>query len=281
MSIPRFDFREGNNDPRTSSALLQVQDSRVAPVLAVEGVSKAFGGLRALNDVTFGMRPGKITALVGPNGAGKTTLFNVITGFVKPDSGTITLASRRIDQLAPHVVARLGVARTFQTPRTFSYLSVKENLVAAIPGLAGERVWYALFSVRGKRNELAKALATCEHILRLANMGHRGDTLGKQLTFGEQRMVNVLQGIISGANVLLVDEPTVGLDTEMQQSLAVLLRQAVADGKRGVLLVEHNMEFVVNVADEIILLVEGQVVLQGTPEEIQNNEIFKRLYLGV
>lgn len=281
MSIVQSDSRESHDRTGTGLVAGQALDTLANAVLKVEGISKTFGGLKALNGVTFGVEPGKITALVGPNGAGKTTVFNVITGFVKPDSGSITLAGRPVEHLQPHAIARLGVARTFQTPRVFSYLTVKESLLAAVPNLAGEQVWHALFSLRRKRDEMTRALERCEQVLALADLTNKGDTLGKQLTFGEQRMLSVLQGIISEAGILLVDEPTVGLDSGMQQSLASLLRQAVADGKRGVLLVEHNMEFVVDVAHQIILLVEGQVVLSGDPEEVQSNEIFKRLYLGV
>jgi len=250
------------------------------PILRLEGVSKSFGGLKAITNITFGMDLGRITALVGPNGAGKTTVFNVTTGFVTPDSGRIILDGQRIDHLQSHVIARMGIARTFQNPRVISYLTVKENLLAAIPHLPGEQWWDALFNFK-RRSDIQKALETCERFLDLTNMARQRDLLGKELNFGEQRIVNVLQSILSGAHVILVDEPTVGLDSIMQDRLASLLRQTVEDYKNGILLVEHNMEFVMKVADYVLLLVEGEVVLDGTPDEIKANEIFHRLYIGV
>ncbi len=207
-------------------------------------------------------------------------MFNITTGFVKPDSGKVTLAGQRIDHLKPHVIARRGIARTFQSPRVISYLTVKENLLAAIPNLPGEQLLDALFDFR-RGEKIKEALQSCDTILGLTNMKNKGDILGKELNFGEQRIVNVLQTIISGSDVILVDEPTVGLDSDMQQSLASLLRRTAVDYRRGILLVEHNMEFVMNIADYILLLVEGQVVLGGIPRDVKANEIFNRLYIGL
>ena len=249
-------------------------------LLRLEGISKAFGGLRALNNVTFAVEIGKITALVGPNGAGKTTVFNIISGFVKPDLGKVTLNGQRIDHLEPYAIAQMGVARTFQTPRVLSYLTLKENVLSAINNLSGERLWEALFGFK-RAKKIKEAFESCELTLGLANMTNKADILGKELNFVEQKMVNVLQSIISEAKFLLMDEPTVGLDSDMQHTLTSLLRRAIIGCKRGILLVEHNMEFVMNISDYVLLLVEGRVILRGTPADVKGNEIFRRLYLGV
>ena len=251
-----------------------------SPILWLQGISKSFGGVQAVADLTFGVELGKVTALVGPNGAGKTTVFNIATGFVRTDFGSITLSGRRIDQLEPHVIARMGVVRTFQNPRVISYLTVQENLLAAIPNLPGEKCWGALFNFR-RSKEMSIALESCEKLLEMTHMKEKARLRGKELNFGEQRIINVLQAILSQAKVILVDEPTVGLDSDMQHRLATLLRQTVDDFERAVVLVEHNMEFVMNIADHVILLVGGQIVFGGSPDEMKTNEMFHRLYLGV
>jgi ABC-type branched-subunit amino acid transport system ATPase component len=229
--------------------------------LVITDITKHFRGLTALAAVSFEAAPGKITAVIGPNGAGKTTLFNVMTGFLSPDAGTITYGPHRLLGMSPARIARLGVVRTFQDVRIFERLTVPENLAIGARGDGLERARMLLEEMMSGNRWLD---------------GH--DTVGG-LGYGQQKLVAIARVVAAQGDALLLDEPASGLDDDSLTILANVIRRLRDEGKL-VLLVEHNMEFVMNLSDAVVVLASGQVLARGTPGEVQANEEVIAAYLG-
>ena len=248
--------------------------------LVVRGVSKHFGGMQALRDVELTAPAGKVTALIGPNGSGKTTLLNVVCGFYRRDSGTITLGDGIAEPRAPHQVARSGVARTFQTPsipkgisvleavRAGRYAHERSSMVAAILRLPAYR--------RVRRNDTEEA----ERVLALMGLLPSAYEEAAALPLGTRRLLEVARALISRPRVLLLDEAASGLDEEEVERLAALIR-AVRDAGATVVLVEHNFRLVLSLADEVYVLAQGEIIAHGPPEEIERHPRVLREYLGV
>jgi branched-chain amino acid transport system ATP-binding protein len=245
----------------------------------VEGLSKRFGGLQALNNVTFVAEAGQVTALIGPNGAGKTTLFNCVCGYCTPEEGDVRLDGVSIVGLRPYQVARRGLARTFQLVRPFHGLTVLETVLTAGHWRSGQGMLLsALGHPRIRRSERRlreEAMATLE-VLGIAD---RAFALTQDLPYGLQRMVEIAKVLMTGAQTLLLDEPAAGLhDSEVDQ-LSAVVRGIAATG-RTVLLVEHNVPFVLGTADHIVVLDFGSMIAAGTPAEISVNPVVIKSYLG-
>ena len=247
-------------------------------LLEIRDGAKDFGGLRAVNHVSFSVSDRKITSLIGPNGAGKTTIFNLISGLLPLDSGEILYRGRRLDGLPPHRIATLGIGRMLQDPRVFRHLTVLENILVAVPGQRGENPLHAIFTPRGSRQDAA-ALEQVREILRFIEMEGQAAALAHDLSFGEQRLLSFGRVLATGAELLLLDEPTVGLDGAMVHRLSELFHKTVQGGKT-ILLIEHNMKVVMGISDYLIVLVEGQVILEGAPEAVRNHPELLKAYLG-
>jgi branched-chain amino acid transport system ATP-binding protein len=250
-----------------------------APLLDVRSVNKAFGGLRALTNVTFSVARGTIKAVIGPNGAGKTTLLNIIARLYDADTGEVWLEHRRIDRLAPHRLVRLGVARTFQNLRLFADMSVLENVMVGRyartrAGLAG-----ALFRTAGQRAEERSITERAWALL--ADVGltdHAHDAAGS-LPFGKQRLLEIARALASEPALLLLDEPAAGLNAEEGAALGAFIRRLRLSGITT-LLVEHHMGLVMEISDEILVLNFGQALAEGTPETIRTHPDVIQAYLG-
>src|SRR5687768_10833711 len=247
--------------------------------LALDGVTRHFGGHRAVDGVSFRVRPGTITGLIGPNGAGKTTLFNLIAGALRPTAGRIALGERRLDGRPPHRVLRAGVARTFQIPRPFAAMSVLENLMLAGQEQAGERFW---------TNWLRPgAVAASERALRerarelLAFVGLEGlaGAPARVLSGGQRKLLELARALMTAPRVLLLDEPAAGVNPTLVDTIA---ERIVALNRHGltVLLIEHNLDLVMRLCRPVLVMAGGRLLLEDDPEAVRKDPRVIEAYLG-
>jgi len=243
-----------------------------AHALELQGVSRRFGGVLAVREVSLRLEPGERRAIIGPNGAGKTTLFNLITGELRPTRGTIRFFGRDITALPPHQRIRLGMARTYQTPLVFTRLSVAENLYLAVRGV---RPWR--LSLRRPRPTDPEWDAVDELAERIG-LRHALRALAGALSHGEQRQLELGMALASKPKVLLLDEPAAGLAPGERTSLSELL--ASLESELTLLLIEHDMDVAFRIAQRVTVLHEGRVIAEGTPDEIAANAMVQHVYLG-
>ena len=240
------------------------------PILSLSGVCHSFGGLRAVDDVSFEVGRGGITSLIGPNGAGKTTVFNIISGVLGAHAGNIQFGDKKIENAPPHRIAALGIGRTFQAPRVFAEMSVLDNVIVGLR-LRGEGLLRAILRGRAHARELREARERSEELLAAFGLLPRANEMAGRLSFGEQRFLSIARTAISRPSLILMDEPTVGLDDDGLGKLTDLMRRLVTAYGATVLLIEHHMETVMSVSQKVILLVQGAVVIAGTPEEVRDS----------
>jgi len=248
-------------------------------ILSVRGVSKRFGGLQAIDDLSFDVRQGSIKALIGPNGAGKTTLFNLISGFLPPDSGEIYFADAPVHDLPSHEVASRGMVRTFQHIRLFPKMTVLENVMVGrhVHSRAGflSGMLNLPFTWREERRIREKS----REILELLGIGGYADTEAASLAYGQQRIVEIGRALACEPRLLLLDEPAAGLNMRETNEMGGLIGR-VRDMGITVLLVEHDMSLVMGISDEIVVLSFGQKIAEDRPLAIQKNREVIRVYLG-
>jgi branched-chain amino acid transport system ATP-binding protein len=243
-------------------------------LLQLDNVSKTFGGVHALQDISFSIRSGGIAAIIGPNGAGKTTLFNVITGALRADEGNIVFDGRSIAGWRPHRIARVGIARTFQNIRLFACMTVFEHLLVAQPHRSG-----ALRRLLPTRSADPEAWRSAEEALVFFGLQHVRSNLARALPYGLQRKVEMARALTASPKLLLLDEPVAGMNHDEAQDLRGLLLRL---NERGltILLIEHDMPFVMNLCHELWVLDFGALIAQGTPPEIRRNPTVLDAYLG-
>ena len=250
------------------------------PVLSLQGVSKSFGGIQAVKGCSFDVAPKLITGLIGPNGAGKTTVFNMITGFLQADSGSIRLRGEELRGRTPHEIEHKGVVRTFQHLRLWQKMTVLENVMLGCRTPLGENV-LALFLRPGA--VAAEEVAAREHamqVLEFFGLTDRAGELAESLAYPEQKLLSMARIYASEADVLLLDEPTSGLDTEWLHRLVPIVRRLAEHGKT-VLLIEHNIELVAELSDDVVFLHQGEVISRGKPDEIMRDPALNEIYFGV
>ncbi len=243
------------------------------PVLELNGLSKSFGGLHAVRDVTLKIMPGDRKAIIGPNGAGKTTLFNLITGIFPATSGQVLLFGQDVTSWPSHQRTALGMARTFQVTHLFPKLTVLDNVLLAINGLRKSKfvMWRFLSSYRDVYEK-------AHGLLEQADFLDRKDTEARYLSHGEQRQLEIVLGLASDPKVLLLDEPAAGLSSGESTEMAKFLMGL--DPNLAILLIEHDMDVVFDVADQISVLHFGEVLETGTPEQIHGSKKVQEIYLG-
>ncbi|HET7889160.1 MAG TPA: ABC transporter ATP-binding protein [Bradyrhizobium sp.] len=254
-------------------------DAGEAAILSVRNLAKSFGGLKAINDVSFDARAHEVTALIGPNGAGKTTVFNLVTNIMARDAGRVTFSGRDLVNLSPVKIAGLGLVRTFQSARVFPGMTALENVMVgahrlARHSLAGQALW-----LRGARDEEQRLRRRAEEMLELVRLSPFASTHATELPMGAQKLLEVVRALMAQPKLLCLDEPAAGLNDTETEELANLLR-AIRKLGIPVVIVEHNMSLVMNVADRIVVLDSGAIIATGTPSEVQNNSRVIEAYLG-
>jgi branched-chain amino acid transport system ATP-binding protein len=247
--------------------------------LRVEGVCVRFGGLTALDDVSLRVSPGEVVGVIGPNGAGKTTLFNVICGFVRPDSGTVTWRGRSLDRVHPHQLAGIGIARTLQGVGLFAGLTAIENVMAGAERRRRAGLASALLGLpRSDRDERALRAAALD-ALDAVGVADAADRLPGTLPFPLQKRVALARALVAEPQLILLDEPAAGLGGDDVEELGE--RIGALRGTMALLLVEHRMDLVMSVCDRVVVLDFGRRIAQGTPAEVQADERVLDAYLGV
>ena len=268
------------NETTTIRSDSQAASAEGGPVLEIENLSKRFGGLVAVADLSFGVRAGTITSLIGGNGAGKTTVFNLLSGYLEPDSGSILFRGRRIDGLAPHEIARTGISRAFQELRLFNRLTALDNVLAAIPSQQGEGILRALLGGRALKAESKRNTARADAVLRNLMLEEHKDTLAERMSYGQQKLLGLGRLLAAEGELLLLDEPTSGLSPAMVEDFCIRMRDLVAAGKT-ILLIEHTVEIVMRLSDWIIVLHQGRKIAEGMPDEVRRNVSVMHTYLGI
>src|SRR3954454_1673597 len=248
-------------------------------LLTAKGLHKSFGGVRAVRDVSFDVAAGSVFALIGPNGAGKSTMLNLISGVYQPDSGALDFAGRDLSGLPAHRRVRLGIARTFQKIRLFRQLTVLDNVVAGFHIHHDIPAWQYLIHGAAFRRDHARCRSEAMELLDFMGLGARRDALAGSLSYGEQRMLEFARALATKPKLLLIDEPAAGLNAAEVDTLLDRIR-ITRDRGVTVVLVEHNMELVMNVADRVLVMDYGQHLFEGGPAEVQKNEAVLAAYLG-
>ncbi len=245
-----------------------------APVLKVTDIRKAYGAIQAVGGVSFEVRPAEIFGVIGPNGSGKTTLFNSMLGQITPDSGKIELNGEDVTQLGPLELNRRGVGRTFQTLQVFGKMTVRDNLIVAAQEHKGSmfsRIFAPSDSGLGAK---ADALIDQFHIR------HVADKKAGELSYGQQKLVDIAMAFMSEPDLVLLDEPCAGVNPSLVGGISRLLKELNQSRKGSFVVIEHNMEFVMDLCHRIMVMVEGQVLAIGTPDEIRSNKQVLDAYLG-
>ena len=251
----------------------------MSAVLEVERLERAFGGVRAVDGASFEVRAGEIHGLIGPNGAGKTTAINVISGLLSPTGGAVRISGREIQALPPHRIAALGVARTFQNIRLFQDLSARDNVLVGEHLVRKASLAARLLVLPSSRAEERGARARAGELLERIGLSERARERARNLSYGEQRRVEIARPLAAEPRLLLLDEPTAGMNPVEVQAVAALIRSVAAEG-RSVLLIEHNVKLVMDVCDRITVLDFGKVIAEGTPAAVAKDPAVIAAYLG-
>lgn len=233
-------------------------------MLKVEKVTKRFGGLKAVSDVSLALGAVPITGLVGPNGSGKTTLFHMITGFYRLDEGRVYFAGKEITRVSPHVISRMGMVRTFQHTRVLPFLSTRENLLSAVPAQRGERLTSLFFRPSEVRREERQNRARAEEVLDLIKLAPLADELSGKLSYGQQKLLELGRVLMAGPKMILLDEPTAGINPTLIRRLVEVLKALTTRGVQ-VFLIEHNMPLVAELCDRVFVMDSGNLIFSGTP----------------
>jgi branched-chain amino acid transport system ATP-binding protein len=250
------------------------------PLLQVDGVTKAFGGLKAVNDCSLEVPEGSITGLIGPNGAGKTTLFNIITGFIKPDAGRIYFCDGRIDGLEPHNVFKRGLVRTFQIPRELKSMTVLENLMIVPPNQDGEKLWYTWFIPWRVGKQEDAILEKAYHVLDFVSLSHLRDEYAANLSGGQKKLLELARVLMCDPRMILLDEPAAGVNRTLMRRLVEDIERLRRELGITFFVIEHDMDIVTQLCDTLIVMSEGTKLAEGLPEEVKADERVLEAYLG-
>ena len=249
-------------------------------LLRVAGVVKRFGGLAAVDGATLEVEERSITALIGPNGAGKTTLFNVVSGFLRPDRGSVLLGERRIDRRPPHAVNRRGLVRTFQIPKAFTRMSVLENVLLAAPRHPGEQLWRLVATPLAARRREREIEVRARDLLRLVRLDGLAGAYAGTLSGGQRKLLEFARALMTEPRLVLLDEPMAGVNPTLALQLLEHMQALRAELGMTFLLIDHDLEVVMSVSDRVIVMNQGRVIAAGTPAEVRADPLVVDAYLG-
>lgn len=249
-------------------------------LLDVKKLTKNFGGLTAVSDVTLELNEGELVGLIGPNGAGKTTLFNLLTGVYEPSEGTVTLDGHLLNGKTPYIIATLGLSRTFQNIRLFKDLTVLDNVLIAFGNHHKPHVLASFFRLPAfyKNEEELKAKAL--ELLAIFDLDKEAETLAKNLAYGQQRRLEIVRALATEPKILFLDEPAAGMNPQETAELTALIRRIKNEFNITIMLIEHDMSLVMEVTERIYVLEYGRLIAHGTPDEIKNDKRVIEAYLG-
>ena len=249
-------------------------------LLDASQVTKRFGGLVAVDKVDFAIEQGMITSLIGPNGAGKTTFFNCITGFYRPEEGTIAFDGHRLVGLRPDMITKLGIARTFQNIRLFQNMTALENVMVGQHPRMKANVFGAIFHDRGTMAEEKRVTKRAFDLLEFVGLRGRGDEMAKNLSYGDQRRLEIARALATDPKLLLLDEPTAGMNPGETSAMVGFIRRLRDELKLTILLIEHQMKVVMTISDRVSVLDFGVKIAEGSPVQVQQNTGVREAYLG-
>jgi branched-chain amino acid transport system ATP-binding protein len=252
----------------------------MANVLEAKSVSVAFGGLLAVNSVDFTIPERSVVSLIGPNGAGKTTFFNVLTGLYKPSAGTIDFLGRDITDLPPHKIASIGIARTFQNIRLFGLMTAQENLLVAMHSRLKSGITSTILRTPKQRREEQQAEDRAQELLDYVGLGKWTYEFARNLSYGDQRRLEVARAMALEPKILLLDEPTAGMNPQESQIFIDFIKRLVSERDVSVMLIEHDMKVVMSVSERVTVLDQGEKIAEGTPDQIKSNKRVIEAYLG-
>ena len=249
-------------------------------LLDVKHLTKNFGGLTAVGDVTLELNEGELVGLIGPNGAGKTTLFNLLTGVCEPSEGTITLDGNLLNGKKPYHIAALGLSRTFQNIRLFKEMTVLDNVLVGLANSHKQNIVASLLRLPSYYSSEKELRQKALDLLAIFDLDGEADTLAKNLPYGQQRRLEIVRALATEPKILFLDEPAAGMNPQETAELTQLIRQIKEEFNITIMLIEHDMSLVMEVTERIYVLEYGRVIAHGTPDEIKNDKRVIEAYLG-
>lgn len=249
-------------------------------ILEIKDLTKSFYGIEVNKKVSFDIKEGSISSVIGPNGAGKTTLFNLVTGYLKPDSGAVYLQGKNLVGKGPHQIVEAGVSRTFQLVRVFKRMTLIENVLRGYQDLSGDTLVSAILQSKKTKKHFAEKKEEARALLDYVGLSQYENALANDLSYGQQKLVEIARALATNPKVLMLDEPLSGLNVVMIDKMLKLIDDIKSSG-RTVVVIEHNTDIIKQISDQVTVMNFGEVIASGDPEEVYNNPIVVDSYLGI